>query len=125
MPAINRIFLSLVLLLVAIPVVRLLASKDPGWSEVLMQQAMPEKARAGEVVTITGQALDSSHVLEVHLLDGKNDYRAEIVDQCENTLHLRVPAKIATGRMYLAVKVPRYAMLVEQPVSLTILAPLR
>jgi hypothetical protein len=121
MVTIRRIFLSLVLLLVAIPIARLMASRDTSWSEVAVHQVVPGVAKPGDEVLILGNALDSGHVLEVHLLDGHNDYRAAIVQQCETAIRIRVPAKISAGDMRIGVKIPHYNTPVEQPAYLKIL----
>ena len=123
MVAIRRMFLSAVFLLAAIPMVRLMAWKDPGWSEVVMQQVLPVQAKPGDEAVIIGHFLDAAHVFEVHLIDGKNDYRVEILQQCDTAIRFKVPSRIAPGQMQIAARVARYSMLLDQPVFLKILEP--
>ena len=120
MPRTNRIFLSLVLVLCAIPVVKLLGG-DLGGLVTVMQQVTPAVVRSGDVVTVTGYALDDKHVKEVYLTDADNDYRVEIIEQGNVALRFRVPAKIPAGQMRLAVIVVGRDDLLEQPVFLKIL----
>src|SRR5579863_9125308 len=120
MPRTNRIFLSLVLVLCTIPVVKLLGG-DLGGLVTVMQQVMPSVVRSGDVVTVTGYALDAKHVKEVYLTDADNDYRVEIIEQGNVALRFRVPAKIPAGQMRLAVIVVGRDDLLEQPVFLKIL----
>ena len=120
MPRTNKIFLGLVLVLFTIPVLNLLGG-DLGGLVTVMQQATPSVVRSGDVVTVTGYALDVNHVKEVYLTDGDNDYRVEIIEQGNVALRFRVPAKIPAGQMRLAVIVVGRDDLLEQPVFLKIL----
>ena len=120
MPRVNRIFLGLVLVLATIPVVNLLGG-DLGGLVTVMQQAMPSEVRSGDIVTVTGYALDADHVKEVYLTDGEKDYRVEVIEQGNVALRFRVPAKIPAGQMRLAVIVAGRDDLLEQPVFLKIL----
>ena len=77
-----------------------------------MDQVMPTQARPGEVVTVTGYALDAAHVKEIYLTTGEIDYRVEILEQGDTAVRLRVPAKIPSGQMRFALIVasrPRYS----------------
>jgi hypothetical protein len=124
MSRIHKIFLASVFILTALPMAHLFAFKDLGWTITIMQQAMPPEARSGDLVMITGSGLDREHLKEVHLLNQENDYKAEIVDQSDRVLHIRIPAHIMTGELRLAGKVVGYSMLLEQPVSIKVLEPL-
>ncbi len=123
MAKINRIFLVLVLVLAAIPVVRLLGG-DLSGSVTVMQQVTPAEARGGDVVTVTGYALDASHLKEVYLTDGQQDYRLEIVEQGNVAVRVRIPAKIPAGQLRFAIIVASRPDLLEQPVFLKILPAL-
>ena len=123
MATIRRAFLTTVLLLAAIPMVRLLAFKDPGWNEAVMQQVLPVQVRPGGEAMIVGTGLDASHVYEIHLIDGKNDHRVEILQQCDTAIRFRIPAKLDRGYVQIAARVARYPMLLDQPLFLSILDP--
>ena len=120
MPKINRIFLGLVGILAAIPLMKL-AAGDLGGYVTVMQQVMPAEARAGEIVTVTGFALDADHLKEVYLTNGETDFRAEIVEQGNVAVRVRIPAKITPGRMTFAIVVASRAEMLEQPVFIKIL----
>ncbi len=64
---VHRIFLMLVLVLAAIPVVRLCAWKGVGEIGPMIQRVTPSETVAGGTVTVTGFQLDSKHVREVYL----------------------------------------------------------
>lgn len=67
---VHRIFLMLVLVLTAIPVVRLLAWKGVGEIAPMVEAIAPAEAHPGDAVTITGFQLDFKHVREVYLSGG-------------------------------------------------------
>jgi hypothetical protein len=65
MPRINRIFLFLVLTFAAIPLAQL-AGGVLGSSDVtVLRGVAPTEARPGDVVTVTGFALDTDHLKEI------------------------------------------------------------
>jgi hypothetical protein len=120
MPRINRIFLTLVLVLAAIPLVKLFAV-DPGARVTVMEKVTPTEARPGDVVKVTGTALGADRVKEVYLTDGANDFIVEIVEQNNDAIRFKVPMKISSGWMRLAIVVATRDDLLEEPVSLRIL----
>ena len=120
MPRINRIFLGLVLVLSAIPLTRL-AGRTLGNDITFLQQAMPTEARPGDVVTVTGYALDATQLKEIYLTNGEVDYRVEILEQTDLVVRLRVPAKIPAGQMRFAIVIASRPEILEQPVFLRIL----
>ena len=123
MAKINRVFLGLVLILAAIPLMKLTGG-DLGSFVTVMQQVMPGEARAGDIVTVTGYALDADHLKEVYLTNGQTDFRAEIVEQGNVAVRVRIPAKIPAGRMTFAIVVASRPDLLEQPVFIKILPSL-
>jgi hypothetical protein len=120
MPRINRLFLSLVLVLSAIPVLKLFGG-DLGGFVTAMHQVIPSEARSGDVVTVTGYALDDKHVKELYLTNGDNDFRVEMLEQNTTAIRFKVPAKVPAGAMRLAIVVAGRDDLLEQPVFLKIL----
>src|SRR5215831_18269429 len=117
MPRVNRVFLSVVLVLSTLPFLKLLGG-DLGGFVTVMQQVIPGEARSGDVVTVTGYALDDKHVMAVYLTNGDNDFRVEILDQSNVALRFKVPAKIPSGVMRLAILVNGRSDILEQPVFL-------
>ena len=120
MQRIHRVFLGLVLVLSVIPFVKLMGG-DLGGYVTVMQQVIPSEARPGEIVTVTGYALDAEHLKEVYLTNGQMDFRVEIVEQGNVAVRLRVPAKVPAGHMRFAIVVVGRNDLLEQPVFLKIL----
>ena len=121
MTLIHRIFLGLVGFLGAIPLVQFASADLRNGDVTVLQGVMPTEARPGDVVTVTGVALDAGHVKEVYLTNGEVDYRVEILEQSDVAVRLRVPAKIPAGQMRFAIVVVSRPELLEQPVLLKIL----
>jgi len=91
------------------------------------QQAMPRmttvepgNAKTGDVVTVAGENLQKTQVAKVYLTDGKNDTVAEITEQADKEVKIKIP-KCPAGRFSLMIlttgKEPK---LIEQPVRLTV-----
>jgi hypothetical protein len=121
MTCIHRVFLVLVVLLAAIPFAQFAGAALSSNDVTVMQGVTPSEARPGDVVTVTGAALDASHVKEIYLTDGELDYRMEILEQNNVAARLRVPANIPAGQMRFAMVVASRLELLEQPVRLKIL----
>ena len=121
MTRIHRVFLVLVALLAAIPFAQFAGAALSGSNVTVLQGVTPTEARPGDVVTVTGVAVDAGHVMEIYLTDGELDYRMEILEQNNVAVRLRVPAKIPAGQMRFAIVVVSRPELLEQPVWLKIL----
>ncbi len=96
--------------------------KDQGWKGTpLMRSVSPGTAKAGDVLTVTGEYLDKTRVKEIYLTDGKVEFKTEIVEQNENEVKVKVPADSKTGKLRLMVLTtgiqPQF---LEQPVSVEI-----
>lgn len=122
MPRVNRVFLTAVLVLSTLPLLKL-SGGDIGGFVTAMQQVIPGQARSGDIVTVTGFALDEKHVKELYLTNGDNDFRAEILEQNNVALRFKVPPKVPAGVMRLAILVAGRDDILEQPVFLKILPP--
>jgi hypothetical protein len=129
---IHRIFLTLVLMLAAIPVVRLCAWKGVGEIGPMIQRAAPAETVAGGIVTVTGFQLDSKHVRELYLssreagADARYQevrYQADILTQTDFEISFRVPANVPAGDVCIALKLAAHTELVEQLVFLKIVEP--
>lgn len=86
-----------------------------------MYTAEPATAQRGDVVTITGNFLDTECVAKVFLTDGKNDTPVEVTEQSKTTLKFKIPEKIAAGRWAVMVlsNGPN-AKYIEEPVKVLI-----
>lgn len=91
------------------------------------QQAMPRmtsvepgEGKTGDVISVAGENLHKENVAKVFLTDGKNDVVAEVTEQAEKVIKIRIP-KCSNGRFSLMLlttgKEPK---LIEQPVKLTV-----
>jgi hypothetical protein len=120
---INRVFLTLVFVLMVIPAVSLLAWKGVGGLIPLIERVAPAEAIAGETVSVTGFQLDSKHVSELYLSGPEIRYKVEILTQSESEIRFRVPANVPPGDLCIAMKVEGRTELVEQPVFLKIAKP--
>lgn len=95
-----------------------------GQGKVLSPQASrmePKNAKPGSVVTVTGVALDKSHVAEAYLTDHRFDLQVKILEQTDTMLKIRVPPFVKAGRqqLLLLMKGPELVYL-EQPVYVLI-----
>jgi IPT/TIG domain-containing protein len=81
----------------------------------------PVTGKAGDVISVTGENLEKTVVVELYLTDGKNDLKVPIGEQNSTTIKFTVPASTKAGRYSLMVltagKEPK---LIEQPVKVTI-----
>jgi hypothetical protein len=112
----------LVLVLTAIPVVRLCAWKGVGPVAPLIQRVTPPEAVGGAVVVLTGYQLDSKHVAELYLTGGGEDYdKVTILTQSDGAISFRVPEKTLPGILGFAIKLVGHTELIDQPVFLMIL----
>jgi hypothetical protein len=85
-----------------------------------MKSVEPANGKAGEELTVSGENLDTKFVKEVYLTDGKADFKAEVTQQTNESIKLKIP-KAPAGRYSLMVltadKAPK---LIEQPVRCTV-----
>ena len=81
----------------------------------------PDTGKSGAVLVINGENLEKTTVAEVLLTDGKNDLKAEVVEQLAKTIKFKIPAAAKPGRFAImlltAGKEPKY---LEQPVKVTV-----
>ncbi len=86
-----------------------------------MKAVDKESAKVGDILVVTGDNLGKALVEKVYLTDGKDDFVVEIQDQANETIKIKVPQKVKSGRMALMLltrgKEPK---LIEQPVKVTI-----
>jgi hypothetical protein len=125
MSRIHRIFLMLVLMLTAIPVMRLFAWKGVGEIAPMIERIAPAEAVAGETVTVTGFQLDSKHVGELYLSGPEIRYKVEILAQSDREIRFRVPGYVPPGDLCIAIKLVGRTELVEQPMFVKIVEPVR
>ena len=83
----------------------------------------PTSGKVGDILTVTGENLEKTHVAEVFLTDGKNDLKVLVTEQGPTTLKFRIPPNVKPGRFALMIltagKDPKY---IEQPVKVTVVA---
>ncbi len=120
---VHRIFLMLVLVLAAIPVVRLLAWRGVGEIVPVAERVAPAEAAPGDTVTVIGFQLDSQHVRELYLSGGEVRYPVDILTQSSLEISFRVPEHVPAGDLCIALKLADQAELVEQPAFLKVVQP--
>ena len=96
---------------------------DAGDAVPLMRRAEPAVVKAGEPVTIYGQALDRSKVSDVMLTTASKQVPVEVLEQTESFIRFRVPADLEPGRYNPAVLMVKEPMVLVQPVILKVEAP--
>jgi len=81
----------------------------------------PDTGKAGDVITVSGEHLAKGEVVEVYLTDGKKDTKVQVSEQAAESLKIKIPDKMTTGRFALMVltggKEPK---LIEQPVKVNV-----
>jgi hypothetical protein len=86
-----------------------------------MTSVEPDSAKAGDILTVSGEHLDKGEVAELYLTDGKKDTKVQVIEQGASAIKFKVPDKATAGRFALMVltggKDPK---LIEQPVKVTI-----
>ncbi len=97
------------------------------WAQAAMPRMTsvdPAYGKTGDVLTVTGENLEKTHVAELFLTDGKNDLKVPITEQAATSLKFRIPPNVKPGRFALMIltagKDPKY---IEQPVKVTVLEP--
>ncbi len=69
-----------------------------------ISSADPTSGKVADTVTLTGENLGKTIVTGVFLSDDKNDYKAEVVDQGDSKIVLKVP-KVKAGQYNFSVQV--------------------
>jgi hypothetical protein len=81
----------------------------------------PVTAKAGDVVSVTGEGIDSASIDALYLTNGTEDIKVQILEQNEKLIKFKVPTGVKPGRWALMVRTkgpdPR---LLEQPVKITV-----
>ncbi|MBI1787341.1 MAG: IPT/TIG domain-containing protein [Acidobacteria bacterium] len=114
--------LLLALLLMAATLIQASDKNDQAWPTTpVMRSAEPAAGKPGEIITVTGDYLDKTHVAEVYLTAGGVDLKAEIVSQSVKTLKFKIPAEAKPGRFCLMVLTagnsPKF---IEQPLNIQV-----
>jgi len=89
-----------------------------------MTDISQKTAKPGEIITVSGQGLNSKNIDEIYLTDHKFDMRVKVLEQTQTTVKFRVPPFAKPGRTQLLFLTrgdePK---LLEQPVYLLIEDP--
>ena len=89
-----------------------------------MTDISQKAAKPGEIITVSGQGLNSKNIDEIYLTDHKFDMRVKVLEQTQSTVKFRVPPFAKPGRTQLLFLTrgdePK---LLEQPVYLLIEDP--
>ena len=90
-----------------------------------MQTVEPSSAKAGDLVTVTGENLGTAIVATLYLTDGKADIKVEMTEQTDTAIKFKIPASMKTGRFALMVLTKgKDAKYIEEPVKVLIEPPL-
>lgn len=94
------------------------------WAQTPMPRMIsvePTSGKVGDILTVTGENLEKTHVAEVFLTDGKNDLKVPVTEQAATTLKFRIPPNVKPGKWALMIltagKDPKY---IEQPVKVIV-----
>jgi hypothetical protein len=86
-----------------------------------MQSVSSKTAKPGDVLDVSGVALDSANVEEVFLTDHKFDMKVKVLEQSEKKLKIRVPPFAKAGRVqFMILTGGESPKLLEQPIFLVI-----
>jgi hypothetical protein len=84
-----------------------------------MATVEPESGKVGDAVSAKGENLDKSNIAELYLTDGKNDFKAVILEQTGAEIKFKVP-KAQAGRYHLMILTAKKDSMIEQPVVFTV-----
>ena len=79
----------------------------------------PMTAKVGDVVTVSGEAIDKKNVDTLYLTDGKTDIKVEVTEQSEKSIKFKVPES-AKGKRWTVMVHTTKDQLIEEPVRVTI-----
>jgi hypothetical protein len=89
-----------------------------------MTDISQKAAKPGEIITVSGQGLNSKNIDEIYLTDHKFDMRVKVLEQTQTTVKFRVPPFAKPGRTQLLFLTKGdEPKLLEQPVYLLIEDP--
>lgn len=89
-----------------------------------MTAVEPTTGKVGDILTVSGENLEKTHVAELFLTDGKNDLKVPITEQAATSIKFRIPQNAKPGRFALMILTAgRDQKYIEQPVKVTVLAP--
>ncbi len=97
-----------------------LYAADAGDMVPIMRRAEPPVVKAGETVTVFGQALDKARVSDVMLTTASKQVPVEVLEQTESFIKFVVPADLEPGKYNPAVLMVKEPMVLVQPVILTV-----
>jgi hypothetical protein len=71
-----------------------------------MTSVTPYNAKAGEVVSVSGENLDKANVADVLLTDNQNDIKVEITEQAATSMKIKIPETVKPGKFALVIRTP-------------------
>ena len=86
-----------------------------------MTAVEPPNGKAGDVLVVNGENLEKSHVAELYLTDGKNDFEVGVQEQAPTAIKFKIPSKCQPGRFAIMILTAgQEPKLIEQPVKVTV-----
>ena len=79
----------------------------------------PTTAKVGDVVTVSGEAIDKNNVDRMYLTDGKTDIKVEMTEQSAKSIKFKVPES-AKGKRWAVMVHTTKDQFIEEPVRVTI-----
>ena len=79
----------------------------------------PMTAKVGDIVTVSGDAIDKNNVDTLYLTDGKTDIKVEVTEQSAKSIKFKVPESAKSHRWALMVHTTK-DQLIEEPVRVTV-----
>ncbi|HLH44399.1 MAG TPA: IPT/TIG domain-containing protein [Bryobacteraceae bacterium] len=79
----------------------------------------PATAKVGEIVTVSGEAIDKKNVDMLYLTDGKTDIKVDVTEQSEKSIKFKVPES-ARGKRWAVMVHTTKDQLIEEPVRVTV-----
>lgn len=81
----------------------------------------PDTAKVGDMISVTGEGMDSASVDALYLTNDIEDVQVQIVEQQEKHIKFKVPTGVKAGRWALMLRTKgAEPKLLEQPVKITI-----
>lgn len=81
----------------------------------------PPTAKAGDLISVNGEAIDQTNVDALYLTNGKDDIKVQMLEQTVKLIKFKVPSTVKPGRWALMIhtKGPEPRLL-EQPIKMTV-----
>jgi len=81
----------------------------------------PDTAKAGDVISVTGEGMGSTNVDALYLTNDSEDFQVQVIEQQEKLIKFKVPSGVKAGPWSLMLRTKgTEPKLLEQPFKITV-----